>query len=515
MSLAVFAVVAISFVGILLSQQSVADADGPAPWVEMEANYRNYDWGDSKPNGDDPENKIGYEEYSEYKHRSILEDEFKVQTLQTGNRLDIKINVPRPWSFSRKAIFVTLDYTVEYEIEKAYHRTVARPSDCRPISAQTNTPIPSVVGSLEKVQSVITLSDAEVAENTTLYSCVIVKLKGDITGGGWLPDPDTHPEWAFVSPEPITQTVAWPDISVVSDGETITAQSLAGASGLRFYFKHRTLIEGAQCDESAFAVAPNHPGVHYSNQFNIPDSPSPATRAYYDNRYICFQATIINIDNDAYAPGASVYRYRDVRIEFPSKPRTPTYKWPAEEQPARRQVRGEAVTVGEGIFTGGVHVKVGLYDVTFVAGEIGNFIIYREDGSLKVIDGPSSDHGSDKIRVEIAANSRIEIISLSSVTFTPVDSAFVTEYRTISLYAGTFIVGEDIGAGKYTATPGAGEGGNFRIYDVNDIRGSRGKVNVILGSTSRFGIPTVTANLNNGDIIYIKGMNEVRFTPSN
>ena len=213
----IFAIVAISLTGMLLSQQLVADATGATGWVEMEANYRNYDWGSSKPAGYAPgENDSSY---AENRHRSILENEFKVHTLQAGNRLSIKINVPRPWSYSRKIPFVTLNYNVEYEIENAYHRTVSNPSDCSPVAARTNTPIPSVVGSLEQVESSITLSDADIAENAGLYSCVIVKLKGGISGGGPMPNFDTHPEWAFVSPEPITQMANWPDISVVSDEE--------------------------------------------------------------------------------------------------------------------------------------------------------------------------------------------------------------------------------------------------------------------------------------------------------
>ena len=307
----VFAIGAISLTGMLLSQQ-LADATGATGWIEMEANDRNYDWGASKPSGDNPEGDD--RNYAENRHRSILEDEFKVQTLQEGNRLNIKINVPRPWSYFRRIPFATLNYNVEYEIEEAYHRTVSNPSDCSPVSARTNTPIPSVVGSLEQIESTITMGDADFAENAGLYSCVIVKLKGSITGGGLLPDSDTHPEWAFVSPVQITQMADWPDISVVSDEETITAYSLAGASGLRFYFKYRILDEGNQCNESAFAVAPNHPAVHRSNQFNRPDSPE--VLAYYDNRYVCFQATIINIDHPAYAPGAYVYRYGTMRIDL-------------------------------------------------------------------------------------------------------------------------------------------------------------------------------------------------------
>ena len=305
-----FAIVAISLTGMLLAQQP-ADATGATGWIEMEANDRNYDWGTSKPTGDNPE---GHDSnYAENRHRSIFEDEFQVHILQDNNRFNIKINVPRPWSYFRKVPFVTLNYNVEYEIEEAYHRTVSNPSDCSPVSAQTNTPIPLVVGSLEQVESTITLKDADLAANVGLYSCVIVRLKGNITGGGLLSDSDMHPEWAFASPVQITQPANWPEVIVVSDEQSIRIYSLAGASGLRFHFKYRILNEGDQCDASAFAVAPNHLAVHRSAQFNIPDSPE--ARANYHNRYVCFQATIINIDHDAYARGAYVYRYRNVPID--------------------------------------------------------------------------------------------------------------------------------------------------------------------------------------------------------
>ena len=52
---------------------------------------------------------------------------------------------------------------------------------------------------------------------------------------------------------------------------------------------------------------------------------------------------------------------------------TTTAKPTTTTAPAGRQVKGAAVTLGAGTFTGGKDVQVGLYDVTPGAGQSGNF----------------------------------------------------------------------------------------------------------------------------------------------
>jgi hypothetical protein len=79
-----------------------------------------------------------------------------------------------------------------------------------------------------------------------------------------------------------------------------------------------------------------------------------------------------------------------------------------------------------------------------------------------------------------------------------------------SLYTGTFVVGEDIPAGRYTIT-GSGSG-NLFIYEngipfINEI---------LMGSRSDFdlGVPSVTVDIKDGNEIEISGINNVIFTPA-
>lgn len=173
-------------------------------------------------------------------------------------------------------------------------------------------------------------------------------------------------------------------------------------------------------------------------------------------------------------------------------------------QPAERKVQGTAVTLGTGDFTGGQDVAVGLYDVTAGSGQSGNFIV--NDGSkVNEVLGDTSGLGVAKVRTDIAKGDKIKISGLSQVTFTPVSSPFVTSHATTVLYAGSFKVGEDIGAGKYVVTPGSGESGNFIVNNGT-------KSNEVLGDAGGFGVPSVTITLSKGDTIKLSGLNVVNFT---
>ena len=168
-------------------------------------------------------------------------------------------------------------------------------------------------------------------------------------------------------------------------------------------------------------------------------------------------------------------------------------------KPAERQVTGTAVTLGAGTFTGGQDVKAGLYDVT-APGQQGNFQVSGADEYNEILGG--ADLGVPKIRVQISSGDKIELSSLTAVTFTPVTAPFVTAHSAAQLYAGTWVVGQDIGAGRYVAKPGAGQSGNFI---------TSGGTNEILGG--QYGVPQVTVNLSNGDIITISSLSEVDLTP--
>ena len=168
-----------------------------------------------------------------------------------------------------------------------------------------------------------------------------------------------------------------------------------------------------------------------------------------------------------------------------------------------RSTTGVLTTIGAGSFLGGSDVEIGLYDVTGAVGESGNFIISGLDGYNEILGG---SFGVQKVRAQIEDGDEINISGLSAVTFTPVDDDFVTDYAAIDIYSGTFVVGQDVAAGRYVATPGVGESGNF----ITD--GLLG-YNEILGGD--FGVPELTVSLEDGDVISISGLDTVTLTPTN
>lgn len=182
---------------------------------------------------------------------------------------------------------------------------------------------------------------------------------------------------------------------------------------------------------------------------------------------------------------------------------------PAPAKPAVRQVSGTATTLGAGTFTGGKDVLNGLYDVTPGAGQSGNFMVSGTDSYNEILGGGSASLGVPKVRVNVSADDQIKISGLSAVTFTPVTTPFVTTHTTVNLYAGTFTVGQDVGAGRYVVTPGARQSGNFMVSGSDSY-------NEILGNdTSLSEVPSLTVTLTDGDTISLSGLSQVTFTPSN
>jgi hypothetical protein len=168
---------------------------------------------------------------------------------------------------------------------------------------------------------------------------------------------------------------------------------------------------------------------------------------------------------------------------------------------AIRQVQGKTTTLGAGTFSGGKDVPVGLYDVT-APGQSGNFIVSGTDTYDEIFG-----QGVTKIRAQISDGDQIQLSGLSSVTFTPVSTPYVTTHTLVTLYAGTFIVGQDIGAGRYVATTTPGSSGNF-------IVSGQDSVNEILGQNGFGGVPNVTTDLTDGDQITISGLGQVTMTPT-
>ncbi|HXA33344.1 MAG TPA: hypothetical protein VNV87_13890 [Acidimicrobiales bacterium] len=189
------------------------------------------------------------------------------------------------------------------------------------------------------------------------------------------------------------------------------------------------------------------------------------------------------------------------KIAVPTNPTTTT-----STTTAGRQVKGTQVTLGAGTFAGGQDVAVGLYDVTPAAGESGNFSTTGPDSYNEILGGDSSLGGVPSVRVMISKGDQISISGLSGVTFTPVTAPLSTSHSTTTLSAGTWTVGQDIGAGRYVATPGAGQSGNFSTSgnsDYNEILG---------GDSSSGGVPSVTVSLSKGDVISISGLSQVVMT---
>ena len=110
------------------------------------------------------------------------------------------------------------------------------------------------------------------------------------------------------------------------------------------------------------------------------------------------------------------------------------------------------------------------------------------------------------VRVTISTGDQVQISSLSAVTFTPVSTPFSSAHTTTNLYAGTWTVGKDIGAGRYVATPGAGQSGNFMVSGNNSYN------EILGGGSSVGGVPSLTVNLSNGDVINISGLSQVTMT---
>jgi hypothetical protein len=171
-----------------------------------------------------------------------------------------------------------------------------------------------------------------------------------------------------------------------------------------------------------------------------------------------------------------------------------------------RQVKGTFVTLGSGTFWGGSDVAPGLYDVTTGPDQSGTFVVSGTDSYSETLDS-SGTQGVPEVRVQISNGDEIQISGLSQVIFTPVSTPFVTSHSAVTLWAGTWTVGQDLGPGKYVATPGAGQSGNFIIT-------SEGIDEVLGGGPSVGGVPSITFRVQSGDVIEIIGLGQVTLTPS-
>src|SRR5699024_8376576 len=177
-----------------------------------------------------------------------------------------------------------------------------------------------------------------------------------------------------------------------------------------------------------------------------------------------------------------------------------------EAEPAGRDnSTAEQTTLGAGTFTVGEDVPPGRYVIEPGAGQSGNLSASSEEDPLAIneILGGESGFGVPSVTSTLIEGEQLEISGLSEVTFTPAE----TELRT-TLSAGDWVVGLDIAAGDYVATPADGESGNFVVYDDWGLPAT----NEILGEDDGFSVPEVTVSLADGDEIEISGLSEVTFT---
>ncbi|HLS62698.1 MAG TPA: hypothetical protein VK060_04940, partial [Ruania sp.] len=177
-----------------------------------------------------------------------------------------------------------------------------------------------------------------------------------------------------------------------------------------------------------------------------------------------------------------------------------------EAEPAGRDnSTAEQTTLGAGTFTVGEDVPPGRYVIEPGAGQSGNLSASSEEDPLAIneILGGEVGFGVPSVTSTLIEGEQLEISGLSEVTFTPAE----TELRS-TLTAGDWVVGLDIAAGDYVATPADGETGNFVVYDDWGLPAT----NEILGEDDGFSVPEVTVSLADGDEIEISGLSEVTFT---
>ena len=181
---------------------------------------------------------------------------------------------------------------------------------------------------------------------------------------------------------------------------------------------------------------------------------------------------------------------------------------PAPKPVPVRQVAGVATDLGAGSFLGGKDVPVGLYDVTPSDGS-GNFTVKSSGENLKINEvlGDAASLGVSKVRVNVSDGDAISLEGINKTHFEPVTIPFVTKVQAVSMYSGSWVVGEDVAAGRYVAAPTSGSG-NFVVNATNGTA----VVNEILGGD--MGVKNVTINLTDGQTINVGGINQVDLTPA-
>lgn len=153
----------------------------------------------------------------------------------------------------------------------------------------------------------------------------------------------------------------------------------------------------------------------------------------------------------------------------------------------------------------GQQIEKGIYDVTFSNGS-GNFFVHSSDDNL-LSNEIGGNSGISKYRSILPDGSRIKLNGIKA-TFTPVKRT-ILPYEDLELYAGYWLVGQDLTNGRYKVTTTGSNSGNFMVFSSN---GSN-KTNEILGGS--YGVDEVIVNLKDGDLIQISSLSKVNFIPEN
>ena len=188
-----------------------------------------------------------------------------------------------------------------------------------------------------------------------------------------------------------------------------------------------------------------------------------------------------------------------------------------------RKVTGKVVDLGAGTFNVGTDIKAGTYDLTPNIGQEGSITVTPPQTAsdislgcsqdmLGFADATNSDNmGISKMRLKLDKGDVIDINGVSKTHFEPVTTPFVSKIpKTISLYAGRFVTGEDIAPGRYTIVAAKGFGSVY-IYD-NNIQ-SQQNISDQKGSYASNDPKSATITLKNGNPIFITGIEQVVFNP--
>ncbi len=195
---------------------------------------------------------------------------------------------------------------------------------------------------------------------------------------------------------------------------------------------------------------------------------------------------------------------RDIQVAEWAKQEEAAKKAKAAEEAKKQEefIKKNTKKLPAGEHIVGTHLDAGSYEVTFNGS--GNFIAYASDGSPLINEIGGSDLGVSKYRAILPQGAKIQISGMS-INVKPIKSTLMN-YGEVNLYAGYWIVGQDVTAGRYKAAATNGSG-NFFVYGS----GGTVKTNEILGG--EIGTPEVVINLEDGDIINIASLKNVKLVP--